>query len=99
VLPTGINLLGHAIIAFGTDEQKATSRILDGEIFWAQGYSEPNAGSDLASLNTRAVDDGDALSSTAKRSGRASRTSATGCSRWCAPIPRRNPGTPGSACC
>jgi len=63
IMPTGINLLGHAIMAFGSDEQKRyyLPRILDGTTFWAQGYSEPNAGSDLASLNTRAVDDGDAF--------------------------------------
>jgi len=61
VLPTGINLLGPALMAFGTPEQQAfhLPRILDGSIFWAQGYSEPEAGSDLASLRTRAEDRGD----------------------------------------
>jgi alkylation response protein AidB-like acyl-CoA dehydrogenase len=56
VLPTGINLLGHALMAYGTAEQRAfhLPRILDGTIFWAQGYTEPEAGSDLASLRTRA---------------------------------------------
>jgi len=63
VVPTGINLLGPALIEFGTDEQKAAHlpRILNGDVFWAQGYSEPNAGSDLAALATRAVPDGDHL--------------------------------------
>jgi len=63
VLPTGINLLGHALMAFGTPAQQAfhLPRILDGSIFWAQGYSEPNAGSDLASLGTRADAEGDTL--------------------------------------
>ena len=61
VLPTGINLLGHALMAFGTPEQRDfhLPRILDASIFWAQGYSEPEAGSDLASVRTRAEDQGD----------------------------------------
>jgi alkylation response protein AidB-like acyl-CoA dehydrogenase len=61
LLPTGTNLLGPALLAFGTDAQKAQHLppILRGEVFWAQGYSEPNAGSDLAALATRAEPDGD----------------------------------------
>lgn len=60
LLPTGLNLLGPTMMAFGTPEQKAQHlpRILNGEVFWAQGYSEPNAGSDLASLLMTAEDDG-----------------------------------------
>ena len=60
-LPPGIFMLGPILIAFGSDEQKATylPRTLSGEIRWAQGYSEPGSGSDLASLQTRAVRDGD----------------------------------------
>ena len=61
--PMGIRMVAHAIIAFGTDEQKDffLPRILTGEVFFCQGYSEPEAGSDLASLPMAAVDDGDDL--------------------------------------
>ena len=54
-------LVAPVIIAFGSDEQKAhyLPRILRCADWWCQGYSEPNAGSDLASLKTRAVRDGD----------------------------------------
>lgn len=57
----GILMLGPALLKFGTEEQKLEHlpRIVRGEIRWAQGYSEPGAGSDLASLQTRAEDKGD----------------------------------------
>ena len=57
----GIFMLGPILIAFGNAEQKARylAKTLSGEIRWAQGYSEPGSGSDLASLQTRAVRDGD----------------------------------------
>ncbi len=57
----GITMVGNTILRWGTDEQKAhyIPRILAGDDTWCQGYSEPNAGSDLGNLGTRAVLDGD----------------------------------------
>ena len=56
-----VNTIGPTIMHFGTDEQKRDllPRIIKGEIFFGVGYSEPGAGTDLASLATRAVRDGD----------------------------------------
>lgn len=61
--PMGIRMVAHAIVAFGTQEQKDyfLPGILTGDVFFCQGYSEPEAGSDLASLSMAAVDDGDHL--------------------------------------
>lgn len=57
----GIVMLGPLVIKYGNAEQKARflPKILAGEHIWCQGYSEPNAGSDLAALRTEAVPDGD----------------------------------------
>ena len=61
--PMGISMVAYVIQRFGTPEQQAffLPRILSGEIFFCQGYSEPGAGSDLASLTTAAVVEGDRL--------------------------------------
>lgn len=61
IVPFGTHMLGPVLIKFGTEAQKAEilPRILDGSDWWCQGYSEPGAGSDLASLKARAERDGD----------------------------------------
>lgn len=57
----GLSMIGPTLLEFGNEEQKQRhlSRIVRGEVGWCQGYSEPGAGSDLASLRTRAEDKGD----------------------------------------
>ncbi len=61
LLGMGLSMIGPALLEFGTDAQKAEHlpKIARGEIWWCQGYSEPGSGSDLASLRTAAVEDGD----------------------------------------
>lgn len=61
VIPFGVKYVGPVIYTYGSDAQKQRflPRIASSEDFWAQGYSEPGAGSDLAALRTQAVRDGD----------------------------------------
>lgn len=57
----GVTMIGPTLLEFGTEDQKRRHipKIALGDVMWCQGYSEPGAGSDLASLQTRAVDKGD----------------------------------------
>ena len=61
ILPFGQSMVAPVIMAFGTDEQKEKylPDILSSRVWWCQGYSEPGSGSDLASLRTKAVREGD----------------------------------------
>jgi acyl-CoA dehydrogenase len=61
LIPLGLRMLAPVLFKYGTREQKDyyLPKILSGEHYWCQGYSEPGAGSDLSSLTTRAVKDGD----------------------------------------
>ena len=61
IVPFGLSMLGPVLIKYGNEAQKAhwLPRILDGSDWWCQGYSEPGSGSDLASVKTSAVREGD----------------------------------------
>ncbi len=87
-----VNWIGPAILAFGTEQQKAfhLAQIARGDAFWCQGFSEPDAGSDLASLRTSAVLDGDHYIV----NGQKIWTSHTPSADWCFLLVRTDPDAP-----
>lgn len=88
----GVNWLGPTIMAFGTAEQKEKylPLIAAGEGFWCQGYSEPDAGSDLASLRLKAVK----VEGGWRLTGQKIWTSYGGYARWCILAARTDPSGP-----
>jgi alkylation response protein AidB-like acyl-CoA dehydrogenase len=89
----GIWMLGPALLTYGSEEQKQEHlpKIARGEIRWCQGYSEPNAGSDLANVQTRAVlsDDGSRWLITGQKVW----TSLAHWAQWCFVVARTEPGS------
>jgi alkylation response protein AidB-like acyl-CoA dehydrogenase len=87
-----VNWIGPAIMLAGSEEQKDffLNRISRGEMFWAQGFSEPDAGSDLASLKTSAVRDGDEY----VVNGQKIWTSHTPSAEWIFVLVRTDPDAP-----
>ena len=88
----GMNIAGPAIIAFGTPEQKEQHLppIVRQETLWCQGFSEPEAGSDLASLQTKAVEDGDHFI----MNGQKLYTTMAHYAQWCILLARTDPDAP-----
>ncbi|HYB91036.1 MAG TPA: acyl-CoA dehydrogenase family protein [Candidatus Binataceae bacterium] len=88
----GIGMVGPTLIRWGTEEQKRrhVSKILSADEIWCQGYSEPNAGSDVAGLTTRAIESGDYF----VVSGQKVWTTDAHHADWCILLCRTDPDAP-----
>ena len=88
----GITMVGPTVLEYGTDDQKARHLpgIASGEVRWCLGLSEPNAGSDLASLTTKATDEGDYFAI----NGQKIWTSGADISHWCGALVRTDANLP-----
>jgi alkylation response protein AidB-like acyl-CoA dehydrogenase len=87
LIPFGIKMVAPVIMTFGSaaQQQRYLPKISAGEEWWCQGYSEPGAGSDLASLKTRAVRDGDAYIVNGQKTWNTLGQYADWIFAWCAP--------------
>lgn len=85
----GITMVGPTILEYGTEDQKQRHlpNIANGKVRWCLGLSEPNAGSDLASLTTKATDNGDSF----LLNGQKIWTSGANISQWCGALVRTDP--------
>lgn len=92
MLVIGVGIVGPTIMLYGSPEQKRRHLpgITRGEVFWCQGFTEPGSGSDLASLQTRAVEDGDDFII----SGQKTFISVAHLADWCYMIARTDPDAP-----
>ena len=92
ILIIGVGIVGPTIMLYGSPEQKRSHLpgITKGEVFWCQGFSEPGSGSDLASLQTRAVEDGDDFII----NGQKTFISIAHHADWCYMIARTDPDVP-----
>jgi alkylation response protein AidB-like acyl-CoA dehydrogenase len=88
----GLEIVGPTLIVHANEAQKKAhlAKILSGEEIWSQGYSEPNSGSDLASLQTRAIEHGDYFVVTGQKVW----TSLAFYADWCLLLVRTNPDAP-----
>ena len=97
----GVTMVGPTVLEYGTEDQKQRHLpgIASGEIRWCLGLSEPNAGSDLASLSTRAEDNGDSFLLNGQKIWTSGADISSGAARWCAPTRAPSATVSASSCC